>query len=444
MNALILLVSLFVVSNQGFAQAPQITAVSGASRVELTGTVAIYGGLAGSVCSSSTTATCNNCSTTEMASDAGCTTPADGVCACNTARINDSLILTITATRPSGATGPLRLAEDTTVLDRITTGTNNDSVDIDWIRLCTASSAATSCENITGQATLTLKAFYDKDNGGDLDSDETTTQVNVYIYKPDTATYSVFGAADSNGIDTFTPYPGDEKVLIEQVNSAGTFPTMGYSAKIKKVRVFFSSTGLATANVDASSPVDLEVETNQLSDSIVDGLTNDTPYVFRLGLVDEAENVVQFFPAVGAGTNCETTPFTGCEYSATPSQVLGLLTDDFNCFVATAAYGSSLDPHLKVFRDFRYQVLLPTTWGRRLNQLYYKYGPYAARFIHDKPALRAAARVGLWPLYGFSRLALKIGFWPSTLLTLLGSLIAILAVRSVWHWSFSPKGSARA
>src|SRR6185312_4948338 len=108
-----------------------------------------------------------------------------------------------------------------------------------------------------------------------------------------------------------------------------------------------------------------------------------------------------------------------CKFSTVPDQVLGLLTKDFNCFIATAAYGSQMEPKIKTFRDFRYQILLQHDWGIWFVKKYYAYGPYGARFIADKPFVRALVRGVLWPLYGFSLLSLRYGLVESLLFSLI-------------------------
>jgi uncharacterized repeat protein (TIGR01451 family) len=62
------------------------------------------------------------------------------------------------------------------------------------------------------------------------------------------------------------------------------------------------------------------------------------------------------------------------------------------CFIATAAYGSALHPHVASLRGFRDEVLLQTAPGRAMVDLYYRYSPPAAQYIAARPALRAAVR----------------------------------------------------
>jgi len=69
-----------------------------------------------------------------------------------------------------------------------------------------------------------------------------------------------------------------------------------------------------------------------------------------------------------------------------------------NCFIATAAFGSSMDPHVANLRNFRDQALLRVLPGRLFVATYYTLSPPMADFIAEHQALRAMARTLLWPL----------------------------------------------
>ena len=62
------------------------------------------------------------------------------------------------------------------------------------------------------------------------------------------------------------------------------------------------------------------------------------------------------------------------------------------CFIATAAYGTSTADQLDVLRDFRDTVLLNSTVGSRLVNLYYRVSPPIAEFISTHDIVRALVR----------------------------------------------------
>jgi hypothetical protein len=68
------------------------------------------------------------------------------------------------------------------------------------------------------------------------------------------------------------------------------------------------------------------------------------------------------------------------------------------CFIATAAYGSYLDPHVMVLRHFRDDVLLQSQLGTAFVKFYYKHSPPIADFIAQHDSLRLTMRLALTPL----------------------------------------------
>ena len=87
------------------------------------------------------------------------------------------------------------------------------------------------------------------------------------------------------------------------------------------------------------------------------------------------------------------------------------------CFIATAAYGSFLDPHVTALRTFRDEFLLTHQAGREFVALYYHYSPPLAAIIGDSTILRGITRLLLAPLvYGI--------LYPLTAILLLVTAIA--------------------
>jgi len=68
------------------------------------------------------------------------------------------------------------------------------------------------------------------------------------------------------------------------------------------------------------------------------------------------------------------------------------------CFIATAAYGSYLDPHVYVLRNFRDKYLLNNSLGKAFVDFYYRNSPPIAAFIERHETLKIATRWALSPI----------------------------------------------
>lgn len=68
------------------------------------------------------------------------------------------------------------------------------------------------------------------------------------------------------------------------------------------------------------------------------------------------------------------------------------------CFIATAAYGSPLEPHVVALRHFRDQYLARTALGRSFIRFYYRHSPPLATVVARHQSLRFLVRVLLTPL----------------------------------------------
>src|SRR4030042_655329 len=70
--------------------------------------------------------------------------------------------------------------------------------------------------------------------------------------------------------------------------------------------------------------------------------------------------------------------------------------------IATAAYGSPIEGHVKILRDFRDRFLLTNSVGKVFVDIYYAYPPFIADFIKEHETLRTPVRLGLLPFVGLS------------------------------------------
>ena len=68
------------------------------------------------------------------------------------------------------------------------------------------------------------------------------------------------------------------------------------------------------------------------------------------------------------------------------------------CFIATAAYGSMLDPHVQSLRDFRDAHMLTNVPGRMVIRLYEFTSPPIAAVIAEHEWLRFLTRILLAPI----------------------------------------------
>jgi hypothetical protein len=157
-------------------------------------------------------------------------------------------------------------------------------------------------------------------------------------------------------------------------------------------------------NPDRYKTVDLDGA--ELTDDRFFGYENETSYYFKVALEDRAGNIGNFT----ADADCTTS------HIAMPGEVFGLLRERQNCFIATAAYGSPLDPAVNTFRQFRDQFLVKTSLGRKFVSKYYDFSPKLANIIAENDQLRALSRAALYPLWIFAALSLHYGFLAAVIL----------------------------
>lgn len=77
------------------------------------------------------------------------------------------------------------------------------------------------------------------------------------------------------------------------------------------------------------------------------------------------------------------------------------------CFIATACYGTPMTEEVITLRAFRDRHLLQNDLGREFVRCYYRYSPPIAKFISDKPVLRAVTRFLLKPLVKIAKAMVK-------------------------------------
>ena len=138
--------------------------------------------------------------------------------------------------------------------------------------------------------------------------------------------------------------------------------------------------------------------------------------------------------------NGDTGEITSTEPSSSVTsseQVLNLVDSD-ECFIATAAYGSPLNPHIKILREFRDRFLLNNTIGINFVEIYYTCSPPVADFIAGHPYFRTMVRLNILPLVGASWAAINIGPTPTLAIIVLLLTLIISTIITILR-----KGRAR-
>jgi hypothetical protein len=104
------------------------------------------------------------------------------------------------------------------------------------------------------------------------------------------------------------------------------------------------------------------------------------------------------------------------------------LDDEDRCFIATAAYGSSMEPQVILLRKFRNRYLLVNPFGKRLVAAYYSFSPPIADYIRQYRWFKPVVRVILLPFIGLAAycLVLSPGQQYSVMLAMIASFLAML------------------
>jgi hypothetical protein len=259
-----------------------------------------------------------------------------------------------------------------------------------------------------------------------------------------TGTESSSGSAQGNysGFCDYQLIPGDEKVRIEtdqtrtnsldiysndMTVSAGeltSIPFVGfvlYLSNTNFTNTFpWNAPKFVTNSFNTPGNVDSGFQNSSITSSLI---KNEVPVFTRMASKDQAGNITHLFSDAVIGANCaaipaddtdpnyyrffvgqvitgDSPPFAGrCPYASVPSLVTGLLTEDVNCFVATALTGSPYNYQVLALREFRNRFLKSFSLGQSFIDLYYEHGPVAAKWLNQNPEFKPFFRILLWPTY---------------------------------------------
>lgn len=432
----------------------EVTKVIGASNYELpdeeNANLTIYGGTAGPACAAPDNINpCDNCG------------QVTGLQKCNPRRIYSSLRLRIEFRSDSTAGIPKLLDNDNNLVPNATimgsiASNSVGAVETVWQDYCNAIDDTTSCEE---QKSGTVKIGFDTNNDNIL---EDVLSVSVQIHDPSNSgtdfdlNEGCAATSNNQGICDYVAFPGDGKAFITSPEPGVGFP-LANNIRFDRLRIYVSETDFICSPSEATLVKDLTISSSatvgsqaELTNRVVDGLTNGSLYYFRIATVDKAQNINNFMADSVIQQNCGSSYSCGggrslaglsdtCRYRVRPDEVLGLLTEDFNCFIATAAYGSPLDDRLQILRQFRSEILNRFSFGRSFINFYYTEGPYAAKWVSENPWTRPFIQFFLWPIWMFAWISLNWGLSIAAGLTFFSFGFPVLVYLFLRRRTFRPQ-----
>jgi hypothetical protein len=101
-----------------------------------------------------------------------------------------------------------------------------------------------------------------------------------------------------------------------------------------------------------------------------------------------------------------------------------------SCFIATAAFGSEMERHVVILRNFRDRILLANTIGRKFVDLYYRYSPPIADYLRGHEVPRAVVKQALIPVTGVAWMMLHFRL----VVMIIGAVFVMIAL--VWFLGF--------
>ena len=110
------------------------------------------------------------------------------------------------------------------------------------------------------------------------------------------------------------------------------------------------------------------------------------------------------------------------------------------CLIATAAFGSEIEPQVQFLREFRDNTIMSTAIGssflNAFNALYYTFSPTVADVERNNPFLQESIKIGIKPLLGILEITKFFTIENSELSVLISGMIASSLVGAIYFWPF--------
>ncbi len=364
---------------------------------------------------------------------------------CNRASIHGNMYLQIDVSSTTQGIGglPVQLSTDATTptnnFTNVTAPTSTASgysIRILWRDLCTGLPGIVdpSCGEASAPTGASRSIYFGPVKDAKF-VEMITVEINLSVVGSTASNYTECpnGATTSEGAGCyFEVFGGDEKAYITVFEPSWNVdsPAIALGNASFPVRniVFFAASGpegtadsaIYNTITNSSDSFEIAVQSGEdpLGDNRLNDLQNGDRYCFKMATQDITGNILRYTPNTSGTTN----------KCAEPNDVAGILTDK-ECFIATAAFGSSLNRHVQKFREFRNQFLAGSEWGKKFIQVYYKYGSQAATVIKKHETLKTLVRGALWPLLIFVEISLQWGI----LWGVFSALLTLLVLRRTWQ-----------
>ena len=197
---------------------------------------------------------------------------------------------------------------------------------------------------------------------------------------------------------------------------------------------FTAQTNVALSTIFTSNTITVSGIDPVSSISITGGSysINGGSYTSADGIVNNGDTVTVQLTSSGSNSTATNATLTIGGVSGTFSVTTQAtpISDSFaigsGCFIATAAFGSPMERHVQILRDFRDRYLLKFKLGQEFVKLYYRISPPIADTISKNEVLRMITRWCLMPVIGVAYLIVMFGIIPTLLI--ISSLMLFLFI----------------